>query len=101
MDELPASFLAALDPDDLEALRARAAVRSFRCGDTLLHQDDDPGRVLVVERGRVKVSHLAADGRETIFGYREAGDLVGEFSALDGGRGQRGWRRPSPCRRSR
>jgi CRP-like cAMP-binding protein len=75
---MPPTFLGTLAPDDARALRAAGVERRFRAGDTLLNQDDDPGRVLVIERGRVRVSHVAGDGRETILGYSGPGDLVGE-----------------------
>ena len=81
---MPPTFLGALAPDDARALRAAGVERRFRAGDTLLNQDDDPGRVLVIERGRVRVSHVAGDGRETILGYCGPGDPVGEISAIDG-----------------
>lgn len=84
MADGPASFLGALAPDDVAALQAAGMTRRYRSGDTILHQHDDPGRVLVLERGRVRVSHFDADGRETILGFRQEGDLVGELSAIDG-----------------
>ena len=78
------TFFGTLAPEDAQALRAAGVERHFRAGDTLLHQDDDPGRVLIIERGRVRVTHVAGDGRETILGYSGAGDPVGEVSAIDG-----------------
>jgi CRP-like cAMP-binding protein len=81
---MPSTFLGTLAPDDARALRAAGVERRFRAGDTLLNQDDDPGRVLVIERGRVRVSHVAGDGKETILGYGGPGDPVGEVSAIDG-----------------
>jgi CRP/FNR family cyclic AMP-dependent transcriptional regulator len=78
------TFLGTLTPEDARALRTAGVERHFRAGDTLLHQDDDPGRVLIVERGRVRVTHVAGDGRETTLGYSGAGDPVGEVSAIDG-----------------
>jgi CRP/FNR family cyclic AMP-dependent transcriptional regulator len=81
---MPTTFLGALAPDDVHALRAAGVERRFRAGDTLLHQDDDPGRVLIIECGRVRVTHVAGDGRETTLGYSGAGDPVGEVSAIDG-----------------
>jgi CRP/FNR family cyclic AMP-dependent transcriptional regulator len=81
---MPPTFFGTLAPDDAGALRAAGVERHFRAGATLLHQDDDPGRVLVVECGRVRISHVAPDGRETVLGYGGPGDPVGEVSAIDG-----------------
>jgi CRP-like cAMP-binding protein len=40
--------------------------------------------VVLVVSGRVKVSSVSEDGRETVLGFRGAGDVLGELSAIDG-----------------
>jgi CRP/FNR family cyclic AMP-dependent transcriptional regulator len=78
------SFLARLAPDEVTALRSRAVARRFERGATLMHQDEIPGRVIVIERGHAKVTQLAEDGKEVILAFRGPGDLLGELSALGG-----------------
>src|SRR5690349_16527932 len=77
-------FLDRLGPDEVSALRARAIARRFERGATLMHHDEVPGRVLVIESGHAKVTLLSEDGREVILAFRGPGDVLGEISALGG-----------------
>ena len=78
------SFVARLSPAEIAALRARAVARRFERGATLMHQDEIPGRVIVLERGHVKITMLADDGREIVLAFRGPGELLGEVAALAG-----------------
>ncbi len=78
------SFFARLSDDEAAAFRSRAVARHFDRGTTLMHQDEVPGRLIVVEQGHAKVTTLADDGREVILAFRGPGDLVGEIAALGG-----------------
>jgi CRP-like cAMP-binding protein len=78
------SFLARLSVDEAAVLRSRAVARHFERGATLMHQDEVPGRVMVLERGHAKVTLLADDGKEIVLAFRGPGDLLGELSALGG-----------------
>jgi CRP-like cAMP-binding protein len=78
------SFVARLALDEIAALRARAVPRRFERGATLMHHDEVPGRVLVIERGHAKVTLVSEDGREIVLAFRGPGDLLGEVSALGG-----------------
>jgi CRP-like cAMP-binding protein len=76
------AFLDRLGPEEATALRSRAVVRHFERGATLMHHDEVPGRVLVLERGHAKVTLLSEDGKEIVLAFRGPGDLLGELSAL-------------------
>ena len=78
------SFFARLSAEEAAAFRSRAVTRHFDRGTTLMHQDEVPGRLIVLERGHAKVTTLADDGREVVLAFRGPGDLVGEISALGG-----------------
>ncbi len=41
--------------------------------------------MVVLLSGRVKLSSDSEEGREVVLGIREAGELIGELSAIDGG----------------
>jgi CRP-like cAMP-binding protein len=56
-----------------------------RAGAILFSEGDVSNRVILVVSGRLKVSSFAEDGRESVIGVRSAGDLLGEFGAIDGG----------------
>ena len=77
-------FLTLLDAQDAEELRRCARLRSFARGRALFHEGEASTHVLVLTRGRVKVSMTTEDGREAVIGFRGPGDLIGELSALDG-----------------
>lgn len=84
MAAIAGSFAAALDPADLDALRSIARKRTFPAGSTMLLEGDLSASVLLVESGRVKISSFTEDGREIVLALRDAGDLLGELSVLDG-----------------
>jgi len=80
----PYSFLAELTESEQHDMRSRAISRRFRRGATLVHQGEAPGRVLVIEAGRAKVTAITDDGREIVLAFTGPGDLLGELSALSG-----------------
>jgi CRP/FNR family cyclic AMP-dependent transcriptional regulator len=77
-------FLARLSEDDEQALFARGRRRRYDAGATIFHEGEVTDRVVVLLAGRAKVSTLTEDGKEVMLGVRDPGDLLGEFSALDG-----------------
>src|SRR4051812_32879842 len=81
---LPPTFLASLSDGEAAELRSRAITRRFQRGATLMHQGEAPGRVLVIEDGRAKVTAITEDGRELVLAFSGPGDLLGELSALGG-----------------
>ena len=72
------------DAAAIQTLRAAGTRRRFPSGATLLNEGDVAGRVLIVEKGRVKVSCLSPEGRETLLAVRGPGQLLGELSVIDG-----------------
>ena len=78
------SFLERLTADEITDLRSRAITRHFARGATIMHQGEAPGRVVIIERGRAKVTAITEDGTEIVLAFRQPGDLLGELSALGG-----------------
>jgi hypothetical protein len=68
----PDAFLGMLAAADAAALRQRGVARRHRPGDTLSTRTTTI-RVLLVLAGRVRVTHTAPDGRETILASCSAG----------------------------
>jgi CRP/FNR family transcriptional regulator, cyclic AMP receptor protein len=81
---MPAGFLGALSPEQVRSLRSRAVPRSFRKGQAVFHEGGSSDRVVVLVKGRVKVSTTTAEGKEIVLAFRGPGDLLGELSAIDG-----------------
>ena len=75
-------FTASLAAEELAALRARAVVRQFARGATILYQGEVPGRVVVIDSGHAKVTATTEDGKEIVLAFRGPGDIVGESAAL-------------------
>src|SRR5438874_6429566 len=77
-------FLPALTPEERDALRAPAMVRSFPRGVALFHERQTADRVLVLLEGCVKLCCISDSGKEVVLAIRGPGDLVGELAAIDG-----------------
>jgi CRP-like cAMP-binding protein len=78
------SFWGLLDAADRTALRGSATCVEFAPGSVICHQGDPTRNVLVVSRGRVRVSRFALSGEETVLAVRGPGEIIGELAAVDG-----------------
>lgn len=78
-------FAAALTAEELEDLISRGVRRPFRRGSFIMTEGEASDHVVVLLNGRAKVSSYTADGKEVVLAVRGPGELLGDFSALDGG----------------
>jgi CRP/FNR family cyclic AMP-dependent transcriptional regulator len=81
-DHQPPEFLSSLTDQERDVFQALGRPRRFARGETIFHESDDPGGVLAITRGRVKVSVLGVGGREVVLRISEPGELIGELSAI-------------------
>jgi CRP/FNR family cyclic AMP-dependent transcriptional regulator len=81
---LPGTFLASLDPSERVALETLAIRRRFPLGSMLMFEHEPSERVMILTRGRVKISSSGDDGRELMLGIRDPGDVLGELGFVDG-----------------
>ncbi len=79
------NFGAAMSPAEMEDLMSRGVKRPFRRGAFLMTEGEASDHVIFLLSGRAKCSSYTADGKEVVLAVRGPGDLLGEFSALDGG----------------
>jgi CRP/FNR family cyclic AMP-dependent transcriptional regulator len=77
-----AEFLTALNEAELAAFRAAGRTRRFARGEVIFHEGDDPGGVVAVLSGTVKVSVIGTGGREVVLGFTGPGELIGELAAV-------------------
>lgn len=77
-------FLSALTEDELAEFRAMGRVRRFAKGEAVFREGDDPGGVVAIVSGRVKVWVTGVGGREVVLGFPAAGELIGELAAMAG-----------------
>jgi len=83
-DDAASSFLDRLDAADRKELETIGHRRSYRAGQVLFSEGDDGHDVVVLLAGSAKVLSTSASGREVILEVLDAGELVGELSAIDG-----------------
>jgi CRP/FNR family transcriptional regulator, cyclic AMP receptor protein len=76
-------FLSSLAPADGRALQELGRTVRFHREATIFNEGDISGRVVLLIRGRVKVSSDLSEGREVVLAIRGPGDLLGELSAID------------------
>jgi CRP-like cAMP-binding protein len=76
-------FFEAIERAHAESLRALGRTRRYPAGSRLFNERDPGDAVLVLLTGRVKLSCVTGGGREALLGIREAGELIGEMSAID------------------
>jgi CRP/FNR family cyclic AMP-dependent transcriptional regulator len=77
-------IFAVLQESELQALLGHAVTRTFARGAAILRRGDRGRGMLVVLRGRVRVSTMLEDGREMTLSVVGPGDSLGEMSLLDG-----------------
>ena len=81
---MPASWLDDLPEPLARELQALGTERRYDAGVAIFHHGDEPGSVLLLVEGRVKVALIGPQGREVILGFVGPGELVGDVAALDG-----------------
>jgi CRP-like cAMP-binding protein len=77
-------LLARLNHDDLRALAEMGAIRKHGAGATIFRQGDAGDAMHVIVDGSVRVSVVAADGREATVALLGPGECLGELALLDG-----------------
>lgn len=78
------NFIANLSDDEGARLKALGKARIYPKGSTLFNEGDRSDHLVLIEKGRAKISYYTHDGREIILAVRGPGSLVGELSVLDG-----------------
>ena len=74
-----------LESSDLAELEQVSRVRDFSRKEAIYAPSDEGDSVLLVVTGRAKIYHLTADGKESVMGFIDAGEIFGELSALEPG----------------
>ncbi len=73
-----------LQPAELDAVLAQAAIRRVGRGETILRRGDPSSGANIIVEGRVRIGAMSEDGREVTLGVLGPGDVLGEMSVLDG-----------------
>ncbi len=80
----PGSLLAYLSEAQQQIVLKLGHARQYHTGDALLSQGDASNFVVIIVDGYVKISAVTGDGAESLLAIRTAGDIIGEFAAMDG-----------------
>jgi CRP/FNR family transcriptional regulator, cyclic AMP receptor protein len=78
------TFLGRLPRIVLDALMGKGQVRSFTKGAVLYRRGDPGDSLMVVIKGRIKLTNTGRGGKEIALHYVGVGDIFGEIAALDG-----------------
>jgi CRP-like cAMP-binding protein len=79
-----ATFYERLEESERADLLALGTKRTFGDDEPLMLQGESDDRVMLLLRGRVKVTRSAAGEHELLLAIRDAGDLLGELTFIDG-----------------
>jgi len=79
-----APLLRKLPDDALARLAGFAHLRPMAKGETLFRRGDPGTGLLLVVKGRIRVSVPSIEGRDGVLNLVRAGDVVGEIALLDG-----------------
>lgn len=79
------SIFSELSAPQLQAIFRLVQVRTFPAEAVIFHQGEPGEAVYFVSRGLVKISSIAADGREKIIHFMEDGQVFGEVVLFEGG----------------
>jgi CRP/FNR family cyclic AMP-dependent transcriptional regulator len=83
--EATGGLFALLPAEEREALERCGRSVRFPRGARLLQEGEQGDRVIVLRKGRAKVSCVGGDGKEVVLDFRGPGELVGDLSAIDRG----------------
>ena len=72
-----------LSDSDRETLASSFVRHSFNRGEMIVRQGDPGGHLYLVETGRIKITTLAADGREAFVAIIGPGQVFGEMSLFE------------------
>jgi CRP/FNR family transcriptional regulator, cyclic AMP receptor protein len=80
----PDTFLGSLTADELHAFQNCGRAVRFSSKETLFREGDDPGGVIAILSGRMKISIAGVGGRDVVLRLPGPGELVGEIAAVAG-----------------
>lgn len=73
-----------LDDNTFEDLLASAKPKIYKTRTPVFHEGDPGGSMLIVLSGQIKISTIAAGGKEVALAFMGSGDVIGEITLLDG-----------------
>jgi CRP/FNR family transcriptional regulator len=78
------SLFSAVGDRELHQIKKHIVLRDFKRNQILLHEEETSEFMYIIMKGKVKVSRVGKDGKETIFSMHGAGEFYGELALIDG-----------------
>jgi CRP-like cAMP-binding protein len=83
LDDSGEESLSIFDLEFRARLEQSGTARRFERGEIVFHAGDESKTVHIIRRGVARIVRWTADGNEVVLEEKRAGQLIGEFSALD------------------
>lgn len=93
----PGSLFADCSEGELAQIVERAQLRSFAAGREIMGQGEEGDALFILLSGVARISVIAANGREIVLDYAEAGEILGEIAMIDNGPRTASVHAFSPC----
>ncbi len=74
-----------LNDQTFDSLLQSAQPKVLKTRQTIFHEGDPGGSMLMILSGKIKISTVAANGKECVLAFFGVGDVIGEITLLDGG----------------
>jgi len=76
-------LFAELSEEDRNTLTGLLSETNLKRGESLFHEGDAGDRLYIIVDGKIKLGHLAADGRENLIAILGPREILGELSLFD------------------
>ena len=76
-------LFAQVSPEDVSWLETRSKLRKVKRGEAVYLPDDSSDDILLVASGRIKICHSTPEGKQSILGFVDPGEIFGELALLD------------------
>jgi CRP/FNR family transcriptional regulator, cyclic AMP receptor protein len=81
---LASPLFAAMRAEELDQILRFASERRVRRGQMIFQRGDNGSSMVVVLRGRIRISSVSSDGKEVTLNVINPGEITGELALLDG-----------------
>ena len=73
-----------LNPNDIAHLESQSRMRQLKRGEPVYLPNQEADGVILVAKGRVKICHATPDGKQSILGFIDEGEIFGELALVGG-----------------
>jgi CRP/FNR family cyclic AMP-dependent transcriptional regulator len=78
------ALFSSLSDRELHEIRSHVIMREFKRNQMILDEEETSEFMYIIINGKVKISRLGREGRETILSMHGSGEFFGELSLIDG-----------------